>query len=158
MKEKWLRAGKITLIVLGILLLLFLIGFGRHFLFTPQVEKMTLTAWDGDSVQTIELTDAEIFGFTAIYNLSRYAGEVTAEGCSVKFVIRMYCNNGDNIRIEDHKDARMKVTGIDTPGFRLHGTNGSFWVDNPLLLGYIKMLANAHGLEWETWATCEYGC
>lgn len=157
MKEKWLRAGKITLIVLSVLLLLFLIGFGRHLLFTPQVEKMTLTAWDGDDVQTVALTDAEIFGFTAIYNLSRYAGEVTAEGCSVKFVIRIYCNNGDYIRIEDHQGSRMKVSGIDVPGFPLHGSQ-SFWVDNPLLLGYIKKLVNAHGLEWETWDTCEHGC
>ena len=159
MKEKWRLAAKVALILFGALLLLYVIGFGRHFLSASQVDKMTLTAWDGDGVRTVELSDAEIFGFAAIYSLSRYAGEVDAEGCSIKFCIRIYLNNGDRIRIDDHKGARMEVSGIDVPGFWLDSPDiRDFWIDNPLLLGYIRFLVTSHGLKWETWHACDYGC
>ena len=159
MKEKWRLVGRITLIVLGVLLFLYVIGFGRHFISVSQIDSISLTAWDGDGVQTVKLSDAEKFGFAAIYNLSRYAGKVNAEGCSINFCIRIYMNNGDHIRIDDHEGARMEVSGVDVPGYFFDEPDvRDFWVDNPLLLGYIRLLVHSHGLKWETWHSCDYGC
>ena len=142
--KKWLIAGRICLIVLGVLLFLFIIGFGRNFIEVWQVDKITLEACNG----IVELTDAEVFGMSAIYALSREAGRVTAEGCSHKFEVKIYMKDGGYITIEDdqtrgHLGDRMKVSGSGME---------SVWLDNALLVGYIRMLVNNHGLTWDTFS------
>lgn len=150
MKEKWLRAGKIALIVLGVLLFLFLIGFGRCFIAVWEIDRITMKACDEQGTKTVELTDGEVFGFAAIYALSRHAGTVTAEGCDHMFDIDIYMKDGTCLSITDdqsrgHQGVRMKVYGTEYD---------SFWVDNVLLVEYIKILVHNHGLHWDTFSHC----
>ena len=150
MESKWLKVGKICLIVLGVLLFLFLIGFGRSFLPVWEINKITMKACDGEGTKIVELTDGEAFGFAALYTFSRYAGPVTAEGCSHKYDIDVHMKDGTTLSVMEHQ-------GKDNLGDRMkvYGSNSdSIWLDNIILVGYIRLLVATHGLEWDTFSDC----
>ncbi len=145
MKTKLLLIGKIGLVIIGLCLFLFICGFGHYPIGAWQVEKIQLTARDQAATTTVELTHEEIQQFVVYYNLARYAGPVTAEGCERTFYVCIYLKDGRKIGIVDHDDARMKITGI---------AEQFIWCDNALLLEFIKQLVSDYGLRWEVWGCC----
>ena len=139
MKNKLLRIGLAILAVGCLLLILFLCGFGHCWIGVRQVDKIELTAGDEVGTATVELNATEVRKFMLCYHLSRYVGEVNAENCDRIFFVRIYLNDGNQIHIADHINERMKVTGLGSQ---------SVWIDNAVLLGYVKRLTREYDLLW----------
>ena len=142
MKTHLLRIGAIILSVVCLLIALLLCGFGQNRIPLRQVEKIELTASDSESTATVELEADDLRQFILCYNLSRYAGPVTADRCERTFFVSVHLKDGRRIGISDHDGARMKVTGMEPE---------SFWIDNILLLRTVQNLIRDNGLLWENW-------
>lgn len=142
MKNRLLRIGAMILAVVCLLVALLLCGFGRHLISVRQVKKIELTASEFTGTATVELEADALRKFIICYNLSRYAGPVTADRCERTFFVSVHLKDGRRIGISDHDGARMKVTGMDTE---------SFWIDNILLLRTVQNLIHDNGLILETW-------
>lgn len=142
MKKRLLRIGTIVLTVACVITGLLLCGFGRHLISVHQVEIIELTASDSAGTATVELDADALRKFILCYNLSRYAGPVTADRCERTFFVSVHLKDGRRIGISDHDGARMKVTSMDTE---------SFWVDNILLLRTVRNLIHENGLLLEKW-------
>lgn len=125
-----------------ILLLLYAIGFGRHWLDHQQVDKIELTAWDQEGTTTVTLNENDLRKFITQFNLSKTAGEVAAERCERTFCICIHMKDGHRIDIMDHDEERMKVTGL---------TDQSIWICNSLLLATIESFVHDYGLQWQSW-------
>ena len=142
MKTHLLRIGAIILSVVCLLIALLLCGFGQNRIPLRQVEKIELTASNSESTATVELEADDLRQFIMCYNLSRYAGPVTADRCERTFFVSVHLKDGRRIGISDHDGARMKVTGMEPE---------SFWIDNILLLRTVQNLIRDNGLLLENW-------
>ena len=142
MKKRLLRIGTIVLAVACVITGLLLCGFGQNRIPLRQVEKIELTASNSEGTATVELGADDLRQFILCYNLSRYAGPVTADRCERTFFVSVHLKDGRRIGISDHDGARMKVTGVEPE---------SFWIDNVLLLQTVKALVRDNGLLLENW-------
>jgi hypothetical protein len=142
MKTHLLRIGAIILSVVCLLIALLLCGFGQNRIPLRQVEKIELTASNSESTATVELEADDLRQFILCYNLSRYAGPVTADRCERTFFVSVHLKDGRRIGISDHDGARMKVTGMEPE---------RFWIDNILLLRTVQNLIRDNGLLLENW-------
>lgn len=142
MNKRLLRIGAMILSAVCLLVVLLLCGFGRNPLSVHQVKKIELTASESTGTATVELEADALRKFILCYNLSRYAGPVTADRCERTFYVSVHLKDGRRIGISDHDGARMKVTGMDTE---------SFWIDNILLLRTVQNLIHDNGLLLKTW-------
>lgn len=142
MKKRLLRICAMILSAVCLLVALLLCGFGRHLISVHQVEKIELTASDSTGTATVELEADALRKFILCYNLSRYAGPVTADRCEQTFFVSVHLKDGRRIGISDHDGARLKVTGMDTE---------NFWIDNILLLRTVQDLIRDNGLLLKTW-------
>ena len=142
MKRKLLRIAKIGSAVLCLALLLYLCGFGHNLIGLWQVDRIELTACDKVGTTTVELQDADVRKLIGCYNLSRYAGEVSAEKCDRTFYVCIYLKDGKKIGIVDDDNMRIKITGIG---------GQSIWADNPIVLRAIKNMVESYDLLWESW-------
>lgn len=142
MKRKLLAVVKIGLAAVGLLLLLYLCGFGHNLIGVCQVDKIELTACDETGIETVELNTSDVRKFITCYNLSCYVGEVSAERCDRTFYVCIFLKDGKQIGVVDHDNKRLKITGIE---------DQSLWTDNPILLRAIKNMVDDYGLLWTNW-------
>lgn len=144
MKKPLRLACIIGLFLIGLVLVLFLCGFGRNFLSVNSVQRIQLTTY-GENGTTIELEPDDVRKMVSSYNLSRYAGEVTADRCEQTFAVRIELKDGSSIHFRDYEGCRMSVSQEE---------KGRFWIDNVALLITIRSLAKEKGLTLETVGCC----
>lgn len=142
MKRKRFCFLIIAMAVVCLLTGLFACGFGHCLIGMRQVEKMELTACDPVGTSTVELQAEDVQRFIMCYNLSRFAGTVTADRCERTFYVSIHMKDGKQIGITDHDENRLKVTGADRE---------NYWIQNRMLLTYIQDLANDYGLHCANW-------
>lgn len=144
-KPKLLLIIKIALAIACLLLVVYFIGFGHNLVGVWQVEKITLTASNGNGTSTVELQEEDVRQLVRYYNRSRRVGDITAEGCDCLFFVQIHLKDGSTIGLSDHYEDRMKVNGTEFEGY---------WADNEALVEFIQELVEKYGLRWEKWSVC----
>lgn len=112
-----------------------------HWLNADQVEKATfrgVNSCDGPVSATVEVTDGEIDWTATLFNLSLYAGDCLGEGCDTEFGFTLYMKDGTRFGIREAGSPRIQVM---PPG------EDSYWIYNPLLALYAKILIAKYDLK-----------
>ena len=113
-----------------------------HWLWAGQVDRATfrgVRSCDGPSSATVELTDGEIGWTAALFDLSLYAGDCLGEGCDTEFGFTLYMKDGTQLGIREAGSPRIQVMP--------QGAERSYWVYNPLLVLYTKILIAKYDLK-----------
>lgn len=137
------RLLKIGGIIVGILLFLFLLGFGRSFLIVTQVDKIELHTYShaGLPGKKLAVLDAdEVFKVVALYNLSRHAGDITAEPCCAAYWLVIHLKDGTQIKISEGPHTKSIIDPV---------SGDRYYLDNSFLVDYIKQLTEDYDLVWD---------
>lgn len=138
--KRWIIAG-----IAMILAVLFFAGSGllRAPIDLTKVEKMELDTYDHVSSGHAELTQAEQWMITFLYNISLRGGEVTGEPCCAAYGVDIYLSDGSKMGISEGVSSKMIV---DLPGMY---AEDRFYATCPLLVNYIYILAEKYDLPIE---------
>ena len=137
------RLLKIGGIILGVILLLFLFGFGRSFLGVHQIDRIELHTYSHAGLsgnKKAVLSTEEVHAVAALYNLSRHAGDITAEPCCDAYWLEIYLKDGTKIRISEGVRTKLIIDPV---------SSDRYYLDNFILVDYIKKLISDHDLVWD---------
>ncbi len=139
MKKRWIVYLAVALVVLSVFW--WMNGAVNPF----AVERMELRTTDHETSQTIKLNIVETWIALSLHNLGLWDGDISGDPGDPVFDFDVYLKNGQKVSISQGTRARVRVHGSPLP--RLDRFP---W--NPLLIGYIKLLAWSHGMPMsDTW-------
>ena len=139
MKMRWIVYLAVALVVLSVFW--WMNGAVNPF----AVERMELRTTDHETSQTIKLNIVETWTALSLHNLGLWDGDIHGDPGDPVFDFDVYLKNGQKVSISQGTRNCVRVYGSPLPQLRRDP-----W--NPLLIGYIKLLAWSHGMPMcDTW-------
>lgn len=111
-----------------------------HLVFYSQVERIEFQGYhscDGPVSKTVELSKSEARKVLTHFNLSTYAGQIHAEGCTHDYCFIIHLKNGKLIRISE----------AGRFGLELEHPTGQYWIKSEALAEYAQELIEQYGLS-----------
>jgi len=133
MKRRWIAYIAVALVVLS--LFWWTNGAVNPFF----VERMELQTTDHETGKTIDLNIVETWIALSLHNLGLWMGDITADPGDPVFHFRVYLKDGQRVDISQGTRDLVRVHHSPLP-------KSSCFSWNPLLIGYIRLLAWSHGM------------
>ena len=129
------------IVVISVVLLVLVI----HFLLIKPIwfwdlDRVELYSSDHNRSGRVTLTPFEAWIAIALYNVSPYSGEISAEPCCELLSLRVYYEDGSRLRIEQGTNTKMNIY---TP---YNTFDDSYRIESVVLIKYLDLLVSKYDL------------